>query len=98
MEEPHVHVVVMTLGKANLTDMRAIVPDLLVLNSTNGFDPAETVRHLLYNTSLSFHKMCGQRKFDAAPGFFETWGTLACFVTRVRAVAYPPEQILQPQR
>merc|ERR1719353_1480377 len=89
---PTVRVVVMTLGEqahpartSYVNDMLVEVPDLVVLKATNGYNKTETGVHLLEKTSLTYYHMCGDNSTTGV-GEFESWGTLANFITRYRAI------------
>lgn len=88
---PHVRVLVMTLGRdaeraRYVEDMRRVLPDLETFAATNGFNRTTTARALLRETNMAFHEMCGDPTTSGVREF-ETWGTLANFITRYRAFA-----------
>jgi GR25 family glycosyltransferase involved in LPS biosynthesis len=78
----HVHFVVLTLNRSALrrayvSDMQAILPDLEVVRSINGFDKRETVRALAASR-LKYHinTYCSFTRFG-------TYGSLANFLSKV---------------
>ena len=90
-ERPVVRILVMTLGNRQpfVSLMREEAPELVTFPATNGYNRTETVRHLLDNTSMAYHEMCGSNMSSdynrSGVRYFETWGTLANAITRYRA-------------
>lgn len=82
---PDVHYLVLTLNRsitrrAWVQDTKRLVPDLEAFNAVNGFDERSTLQALA-KSRLKYHvnTYCGFSRFG-------TYGSLACFLTKVQAL------------